>query len=298
MNIVIFGAGAIGSLFGGMLSQNNNVVLVGRKKHVDTINKKGLTLQDNTNLNLKISAFENIKDVSLLPDLIIITVKSYDTEKAIKQAKLLMGDKTFVMSLQNGLDNIKKINKHVKKEKIIVGITTHGAVFSKPGIVKHTGIGSTIIGGLSEDNKIFINKIAQLFNNSNIKTTINIDIQKEIWIKGIVNSSINPITAFFNCKNGYLLKNQILKNLVEKICKESTNIVNTTGAAISYEEMIKKTESVILDTSENFSSMLQSVKQGKKTEIDSINGVLVGIGNEHKISTLINKILIYSIKSF
>lgn len=297
MNIVIMGAGAIGSLFGAFLNKNNNVILVGKKPHISAINKSGLIIEGKTKLKIKISAEYSVDRITFKPDLLFLTVKSYDTELAIGQLLELINEKTLVISLQNGLDNIDKIKKYVNPEKIIAGVTTHGAFFSKPGIIKHTGIGKTIIGELNGNITTRIKEIENLFNGSGIKTNISKNIIKEIWIKAIVNSSINPLTAFFQCKNGYLLKNPILENLVEKICIESTIIANAEGLNISYIEMIKKTKEVISYTSENHSSMLQSLLQGKKTEIDSINGKLVEIGIKYNIEPLINKILIYSIRS-
>ncbi|KYK25835.1 ketopantoate reductase [Thermoplasmatales archaeon SG8-52-1] len=297
MNIIIMGAGAIGSFFGALLNKNNNVILIGKKPHISAIKKSGLVIEGKTNLKLKISAEFSVDSITFKPDLIFLTVKSYDTEMAISQLLDIINENTIVISMQNGLDNIDKIKEYINEEKIIVGVTTHGAFFSKPGIIKHTGIGTTILGELDGNITKRIGEIVNLFNNAGIKTSVSKNIIKEIWIKAIVNSSINPLTAFFQCKNGYLLKNPILENLVEKICKESTEIANNEGLNLSYIEMINKTKEVIKDTSENHSSMLQSILHGKKTEIESINGRLVEIGLKYNINPLINKLLIYTIRS-
>lgn len=296
MNIAVIGAGAIGSLFGGLLSKNNNVALVGRKDHVDTINKKGLEIQGKTKIKIKIQAFEQLNDISFTPDLLIISVKSYDTEKAIKQAKSIIKNNTVIMSIQNGLDNADKISKFVEPEKILICITTHGTFFSKPGLIIHTGIGNTTIGGYEEKNIKKIQKFVKIFNNSGIKTTFNTNIIQNMWIKAIVNSSINPLTTFFQCKNGYLLENPILTNLVEQICLESTNIARTNGLCIDTTDTLNKTKEVISDTTDNYSSMLQSFQKGKKTEINSINGKLVEIGKKLGCNTFLNEVLIHSIK--
>ncbi|KYK20030.1 ketopantoate reductase [Thermoplasmatales archaeon SG8-52-4] len=297
MNIVIMGAGAIGSLFGALLNKKNNVILIGKKPHISAIKKSDLVIEGKTNLKVKISAEHSLDKIKLKPDLIFLTVKSYDTEFAIGQLIDIINEETIIISLQNGLDNIDKIKDYVDEEKIVAGITTHGAIFSKPGRIKHTGIGKTIIGELNGDITKRIKEIENLFNDSEIKTNISKDIIKEIWIKAIVNSSINPLSAFFQCKNGYLLKNPILERLLERICDESTKIANVEGLNLSNIEMIKKTKEVIKDTSENHSSMLQSILHSKKTEIDSINGKIVEIGIKNKIDPLINKILLHSIKS-
>ena len=297
MKIVIFGAGAIGSLFGALLSKNHHVILIGRKDHVDIINKTGLRIVGKSKLKVKIKAYEKVNEVTFYPDILILTVKSYDTENAIKQAKKITSEKTIVLSLQNGLDNIDKIKRCMTSVNMIVGVTTQGAFFSKPGLIKHTGIGLTILGDLNTLEKNNIHKVVKIFNESKIKTSFSNDIEKQIWIKTIINSSINPITTIFQCKNGYLLKNPVLEKLLEKVCEESTKIANFVGTNVSYNEMIKKTKDVIKNTSENYSSMLQSIKNNKKTEIRSINGKLVEIGKKYNTNTFLNEILTYMIKS-
>jgi 2-dehydropantoate 2-reductase len=297
MNIVILGAGAIGSLFGGLLSKKNNVSLIGKKVHVQAIKENGLKITGKTQLNVKTSAEDSIKKINFSPDLLILTVKAYDTENAIKDAKSIIGANTVVLSLQNGLDNVDKICKIVSREKIIAGVTTHGAFFSKPGLIKHTGSGETILGELDRKKTKRIKHIADLFNEAGIKTKISTNIVREIWIKAIVNSSINPLTTFFQCKNGYILENPILENLVERVCEESTDVANNDGIQLSHQDMIKKTKEVILSTSENYSSMLQSFTKGGKTEIDSINGKIIHMGKRNNAKTSINELLVYLVKS-
>jgi 2-dehydropantoate 2-reductase len=297
MKIVILGAGAIGSLFGALLSKNNDVVLIGRRPHIQKIKKQGLEIKGIKNMKVNILAEDSIDEIKIKPDLIIISVKSYDTENIIKEAKNLISDNTLVLSLQNGLDNVDKIKKYVDKKNIFVCLTTHGAIFSEPGIIHHTGIGNTIIGAVSSKKIKQVEIIKDVFNNIGTKTEISSDIKKDMWTKVIINSSINPLTTFFQCKNGHLQENPILKNLVEKICEESTNIANKEGLNLLIKDMIKKTKLVIKDTAENHSSMLQSFQKGKKTEIDSINGKIVEIGKKHGVKTMMNEILLYSIKS-
>jgi 2-dehydropantoate 2-reductase len=297
MNIVILGAGAIGSLFGGLLSKKNNVSLIGRKLHVQAVKKNGLKIIGKTQLNVRISAEDSISKIGFSPDLLILTVKSYDIENAVNEAKLMIDNNTIVLSLQNGLDNVNKISKIVSREKIIAGVTTHGAFFSKSGLIKHTGSGETSLGELDGKKTERIKHIADLFNEAGIETTISTNIVREIWIKAIVNSSINPLTTFFQCKNGYLLENPILENLVERICKESTDVANNEGIHLSHKDMIKKTKKVIRNTSENYSSMFQSFKKGGKTEINSINGKIVDLGKRNGVKTPINETLVRSIKS-
>lgn len=292
MKIVIVGAGAIGSLFGAFLSKKNTVVLLGRTSHITAIQHHGLTIKGKTHLHVKVSAVDSVKDTTFSPDLIILTVKSYDTETAIKQVSSLLQDETVVLSLQNGLDNLEKIKHIVDKNYLLAGVTTHGALFSGPGVITHTGIGKTILGELNGTRTQRLKTIVKIFQDAGIETSISTTILHEIWAKAIVNSSINPITAFFHCKNGYLLKNPILERIVEIICAESTSIAQVEGVPLTVPDMIQRTKEIIRETANNSSSMLQSIQHGKKTEIDAINGRLLTLGKRHGVEMPLNTILV------
>ena len=197
----------------------------------------------------------------------------------------------------DGLNNINRIQETSDSKNIIAGVTTHGALFCEPGVIKHTGKGATIIGELDGKKSERIEYISDIFNESNIETIISNNIVKELWIKAIINSSINPLTAFFQCRNGYLLENPILKNIAGKICEESTLIANKEEMQLTPQKMHNKTRQVILETAENYSSMLQSFRKEKRTEIDSINGKIAKIGKKHGTEPLMNEMMVYSIKS-
>jgi 2-dehydropantoate 2-reductase len=297
MKIVIFGAGAIGSLFGALLAKKNTVMIVGRTPHITSIKHKGLTITGKTNLTVNVPAVESTKEITLSPDLILLTVKSYDTKAASSQISTILHEKTLVVSLQNGLDNIEKMEQHIEKKQILAGVTTHGAFFSEPGVIIHTGMGTTILGELDGRPSTRIKKISDVFNKVRIETKISNDITSELWRKAIINSSINPLTAFLGCNNGYLLQNPLLEEIVERVCRESSMIAQANGIQVAPLEMINRTKEVIQQTAQNSSSMLQSIQQGKKTEIDSINGVLVRVGMEKNIETPLNRMLIELVTS-
>lgn len=208
-----------------------------------------------------------------------------------------MDSHTTVLSFQNGLNNIDIIKKVVNRKQIIAGVTTHGAVCFSPGIIRHTGVGKTILGEINGKKSERVNNIVNIFNEADIKTIVSEDIIREIWIKAIINSSINPITTFFQCKNGYLLENPILEKFVENVCRESVKIANAYGVNQSVQEMIQKTKEVIRFTSENYSSMFQSFRRGRNTEIDSINGVLIDIGRTYDVDVPLNEILVSLVRT-
>ena len=84
------GAGAIGSLFGGLLAKHNKIVLIGRTLHIQNIMQQGLHITGKTTRTIKIHAQETLQNLPFTPELILLTVKSYDTKKAAQQLKPIL----------------------------------------------------------------------------------------------------------------------------------------------------------------------------------------------------------------
>ncbi|MEM0492383.1 MAG: 2-dehydropantoate 2-reductase [Candidatus Thermoplasmatota archaeon] len=292
MRIIVLGAGSIGSLFGAFLARCNEVVLIRRsynKKYKDKPAKLRVTGLSDFSVNIPI--FRSLDSIGFNPDMVLLTVKSYDTKDAVNMLKDVVDDHTIVLSLQNGLCNLEEIANVIETGNIMGGVTTYGAYLSEPLIVEHTGVGETIIGLYQGKKDRRLASIAKVFNDAGINTRVTRDLKRELWIKAVINSSINPLSAIFRCRNGYLYENPVLRGVVERVCKESACIACAYGIRVSYQLLLKKTFKVIKDTAYNYSSMLQSLNKKEKTEIESINGVLVSIGKRFGCDTSLNTLL-------
>ena len=206
MRITVFGAGSLGSLIGGILSTKHHVGLIGRKPHIHAIKKRGLRITGKTKLLTHPKT--SLKDCQN-PELLILTVKAYDTQKALMDALPLLGPDTFVLSLQNGFLNEEIIADKIGIRKVIGGTTSHGVTLIQPGEIKHTGMGDTVIGKMDGHITPRIKKISSVFKEVGLKTRISKDIKKDLYIKTIVNAGINPITTLFYCKNAMVFHKKI-----------------------------------------------------------------------------------------
>ncbi|MEM1513467.1 MAG: ketopantoate reductase family protein [Candidatus Thermoplasmatota archaeon] len=291
MKFIIFGAGAIGSLFGGLLSRKNDVLLVGRKKHIEEIEKKGLKIEGVTEgIFYPKTRWDGSKY-----DFVILATKAYDTKLAIDEILGKFG-KIPVISIQNGLRNEEIIAEKIGVENVIGATTTHGVIFLENGKIYHAGRGETIIGEMNGEISERIKKICEAFNECGIETKISNQIKKEKWKKAIVNSAINGLTSILRCKNGELVRNEYTKYLMEKICMEGIEVAKAEGIEID-EEIIKKAQEVAINTSENISSMLQDIISGKKTEVDEIIGEIIRRAKKHGINACINETIYALIKA-
>jgi 2-dehydropantoate 2-reductase len=291
VKILVFGAGALGSFIGGMLSKNNEVVLIGRQQHVDAVEENGLILTGKTEVVVHPTAKEQV-DGDEKPDWILVATKSYDTNDAMRTLSPLFKDALF-LSLQNGLGNEDTISKYVPR--VVGGTTSHGITKDGPGRIIHAGLGRTVLGNYqgAEDS---VSLIVDSLNESGIETEITNDIRKEIWKKAIVNAGINPLTAIAGKRNGFILENPNLEMALEAICEEAVQVATAHGIDISVQEAVEQTKEVARMTKDNKSSMLQDVEGGKRTEIDSICGAIVRLGLEKNVPTPVNSSLMAVVK--
>ncbi len=287
VRVLVFGAGAMGSLIGGVLSRENEVILIGREQHVGEIQRNGLRITGKTDVVIHPQA-KTALDGAERPDWVIVATKSYDTDEAMKALKPFHKESVFI-SLQNGLDNEAIISNYASK--VIGGVTSHGVTVEEPGKIYHAGIGRTVIGNFknAEDN---VHEIAEAFVKAGIETEVTSDIRREIWKKAIVNAGINPLTAITMQKNGFILENPNLTMTLETICQEAVTVANAQGFDISADEAIRETKEVVRLTADNKSSMLQDIERGRKTEIESICGAIAKLGMEKGIPTPVNSSLL------
>jgi len=137
MNIVIAGAGAMGSRFGSALYQNGyNVHLLDDwEEHVTAIKQNGLTVINEKGKEQVSIPAQLPQDDSRVADLFIILTKSPKTEAMMKSCLHLLSDQTKILTLQNGLGNIEVLTKYVAKEQVFAGVTTYAAKLIGPGVV-------------------------------------------------------------------------------------------------------------------------------------------------------------------
>ncbi len=276
MKIVIIGPGAMGSLFGGLLTiKRNDVWLVGiHKHHTDLICNRGLILEEKgVSQIISMKATSEINSIGKA-DLVIFFVKTYDTEKAVSDALALEKEDTLFLTLQNGLGNEEVICKKIDPKKVILGITGQGATLLKPGHVRHAGWGKTIIGELDHQVTERILRIAKMFCEAGIETEVSQNIHDELWGKLLVNVGINALTALTGFKNGQLLDYPETMRLMERLVLEAVEVAKRKGVRVD-ENPIEKVRKVAEVTRENRSSMGQDFDYRRRTEIDSINGAII-----------------------
>lgn len=222
-------------------------------------------------------------------DLILVTVKAYDTRKVASMLRIAIGPRTAILSLQNGLGNVEALSREVKRESVLAGSTGESAMSIGPGEVIHTGRGRTWIGEL--DGKVSKRCLAinEVFRKSGFASEITVNVNGILWAKAIVNSAVNPISALTGLPNGEL-RRLALKELGEKVVKEGETVARAAG--VSPRPYPRRLMSDVLSlTSRNKSSMLQDIENKRMTEIRELNGAISRFGKRFGVGTPYNDLL-------
>jgi len=299
MKIAVLGSGAMGSVFGGLLAEHGqDVVLIDTwKEHIDAINKNGLHLEGiggDRFINVKgVSSADEIKDHV---DLVIVFVKSPFTEPAVKGASHIIGENTMIMTLQNGLGNAEKIAEITGSSRIIVGITNNGATLIEPGHVRHAGSGETVISPFDGEVSHRINEIAQILTEAGLPTKVSDEVVGLVWDKLMVNVGINALTAILKVPNGYLIEHGSSEKLLEYAVREAEKMCKAKSIQLKHDP-VQHCKDVARATAANYSSMYQDVAKKRITEIDYINGAVVNEGRKLGIPTPVNEVFVLLIKA-
>ena len=300
MKIAVVGAGAMGGLFSYFFHRAGYApcVLDSHGERVDTLRREGLTVESPTgNHHVSLSTVTTEAEEIGQVDLIVIAVKAYDTEAAMKGAFPLLGDKTVVLTLQNGLYNIERIARITGKYRVLGGTTAHGATQLSHAHIRHAGSGETILGVLPGERVLQVNEVSALLHQSGVETRITDDVEGTIWSKLLVNAAINPLTALTRITNGEVLECSELVDVQRRVVDEVCAVARGKKVTIHFSDPLAKVKEVCLATASNQSSMLQDILNGKRTEIDFINGAIVAEGTSCGAATPYNQILTKLVKA-
>lgn len=300
MKIAVVGPGALGCLVAGYLKKGakEDIWLIDRSnERAEHIKKNGIKVETPAgSFSVSMNASAKPKDVGFC-DLVIICVKSYSTEEACKDVKDLVGEKTYVLTLQNGIGNVQILNDNFGPDRVIAGVTNHGATLLGSGHIRHAGKGDTVIG--KSDGRILgaVRDAANILIKAGFDTKVSKDIDSVIWSKLVINVGINALTAITRLHNGKLIEYNTTREIMRDAVQEAVRIIKRKRIKLAYDDPIQKVESVARATAANVSSMLQDILNKKRTEIDFINGAIVRQGKSCNIPTPVNSVLTYLVKT-
>lgn len=299
MRIAVLGAGSIGILFGTLLRESGHeVTLYNRNRNiVKAVRRNGARVQEGRRIHQQTIPIEAPPRSLRRHDIVLVTVKAYDTPDVARKYRGRVDPGTIVLSLQNGLGNYEILSHYLGKRKVIVGSTTEAALMERLGIVVHTGHGKTWLGEYDGTDSTRCDQIGRLLRKSGLPAKTTGNIRDVLWTKAIVNSAINPLSALTRLQNGQLGHSEALRTVIKEIIREGAAVARAEGLRLDSRQLMRFTSRVVRATAKNRSSMLQDVESRKRTEIEQLSGMIVRYGERHRIETPLNRIVLHLVKS-
>jgi 2-dehydropantoate 2-reductase len=246
-----------------------------RETLIHTIVCKGLTLSvEGKEEILRPRATSTVEEAGTA-DLMVFFMKSFDTARAVRSARPLLRPHTYAMTLQNGIDNASTIVHELQMERVIYGTTRLGAVLKEPG---HTVIdhlpksASTCIGEWGGNRSPTLSKVSEILNEAGILNEISEEIDLLLYKKLSVAASLGMLTALSRLRVNDLLATEEGEELACLVAEEVVRIANQKGIPLSRDKTV---ESILASrSSTHITSMLKSVLDKERLEVDSINGAI------------------------
>src|SRR5437764_12955051 len=291
--VVVYGAGAIGSLVGARLHESGvNVRLIGREAHVDAIRAKGLLLKGQSD-----SRFVQLPATTTLTgtaDIILLTVKSQDVPEACRTIAALHSDAT-VVTMQNGVRSDLEAADILGRDRVVGCVLNISATYLEPGVVEQNTAGLFQVGAPFPESAGRVDAVLALLGPV-VKTELVPDIARARWTKLMANLN-NAIMAITGLPTGKALRHRGLARLAIATIREGVRTAQAGGYALDQSRRARTFRAMALlpfaissrlfgprlagsfpPDSTYGPSTLQSLRRGSSSELDYLNGEIVTLG--------------------
>ena len=275
MRIAMIGAGAMGSVYGGLLSRAGyDVTLIDlRRDHVSAIAAGGLRLSGVSGDHV-VHLPAHITAAGLPPfDLAIIFVDANATAAAASASHLLKPQGA-ALTLQNGIGNLETLTAILGPGRVLGGITMNSANMPGPGQAQHSHAGPTWLGELDGRRSERLTAIVEALTRAGLEIIVTDDVQAQVWNKFVLNCAINPLCAITGLLPGEIATTPEVDQLQTRLVEELLAVVRAKGLRLPDPDPLG-TIKAHCRARYNRPSMMQHIEQRRRTEIDALNGALV-----------------------
>lgn len=294
MKTYVIGTGGVGGYFGGKLARaGNDVTFVARGEFYNTMHLNGLVV-NTTEDNFVIKPVQVIDDINKItnPDLILITVKTYDTQAVMEKLRTVITPKTVIVTFQNGIDNDLRIGKYLQHDKVFPGIAYVISSKTDYGVITQTGgLKRLVFGARTKEMTKDLTEIANQFREAQIDTILSEDIERDLWKKFIFINAFAGFTAICRTAIGDIRSDNYTYALYKECVTETILVARSLKIDLP-ETILEDTMKLTANTaSDSKSSLLIDIENNRQNETESLNGTLVRIAEKQGISVPITKVL-------
>jgi len=290
--IVIVGLGGVGGYYGGLLAKryaddsSMEVYFVARGAHLKKVQENGLKVITETGLFVAkpTLATDNVSEIGIA-DYVILTTKSYDLDATVLQIKPCVGANTVILPLLNGIDNSTRIRALLPGIEVWNGCAYIVARLNEPGVVESSGNLHRFNFGYENKTSERLIAFEKLLKDAGIDATFYKKILPIIWTKFFFISATASLTSYFNVSFGALLTDETRKSTLINLLEELFLVANAEGAEIDRSVITKVIHQLEKLPFETTASMHSDFIAGKNTEVDTLTGIVVKLGEKHGIAT-------------
>ncbi len=297
MQVGVMGAGAVGTFFGAMLARGGvPVTLVGRERHVRAIEAAGLEVTSGGRVDHVRMAASTDLGVLASMDVVLVAVKSVDTEAVAQQLARVLPPATLVVSLQNGVDNAWRMSAHLPNPVVPAAVYV-SAEMPGDGRLRHNGGGSIVAGrplmdGVARDEAgAVLEALVARFVAAGVPCRVSDDIRVDLWTKLTANCAYNAISALSQLRYRHIAANDGTRDVMRMVTEENAAVAAAEGVPVSLEALALAVRKIVEAMPEALSSTAQDLALGRPTEIDSLNGFVVRRGEARGVPTPVNRTL-------
>ncbi len=293
VDIVIIGAGAMGGLFGGLLTENGQAVRLidVPGPHLTGLRENGLRLRPDSGERTVAVQAGPADSFSGLCDLAIVFTKGPHTATAVRAAAHLIGPRSWVLTVQNGLGNEAAIRAAAPHARVAIGMTSWPADLAGPGHVASHGHGSVRIWSSEPQPESEMQQIAAVLSAAGLDCIADPQAEVAIWEKVAFNAAMNSVAAVTRLTVGPIADHPAGRALVFAIVAETLAVARARGLAVDADRVRRMLEMAFADHRDHQPSMLQDVLAGRQTEIETINGAIVAYAAALGLDTPVTRTL-------
>lgn len=300
LNIAVLGAGAMGSLFGGLLAERGQQVtlLDVNEPHLQTVRTQGLRLNTDAGgiRNIRVAAACRPDEARTVPDLLMVFTKSLHTVGALKSASHLIGPETLVMTLQNGLGNVEALAPVVSLTQILVGMTTWPADLIRPGEVHSHGEGMVSTMFADGTQRPTLNPVVAALESAGLNCRVDNAVWKAIWEKVAFNTALNSLCTVTGCTVDQIGASPEGLKMAMDVASEVVTVAHSQNVQADLTHVKSTMIHAITHHCGHKPSMLQDLLAGRRTEIDALNGAVVEYAKQSNLATPHTAMLLHLVR--
>lgn len=293
MKIAVMGSGGLGGLYGGRLAHAGyDVSFIARGAHLAAMEEHGLLIENEPHGSIHIPRVNVTDDPAAIgaADLVLIAVKLWDTESAVRAVRPMVGPRTAVISLQNGVLKDDILRREFGSAAVMGGVAYVATHLARPGVIRQTGtMQRFILGEYDGRRSERAVRLLEALLRAGIQAEISDDIRRTLWEKYVFLAALSGTTATMRSTIGPIRSNPQARAFLFELLKETVAVGRAHGVALP--EDYAEQRLAFLDTvpADMTSSMHHDLEKGNRLEVAWLAGGVVQLGQDVGVPTPANK---------